>query len=497
MFFHLLNDQIISFYGLESHGHAHLVDACLRAMKYSLLLTGETLVIPTVDLVQSPVIAQLSPHLAPLRETGSLLFAGSTVNSSELIDRKVTHFRDTGLHISWNDPSARQAVDQFQHQLVRREINTTRAMRAYWDNAVARLSDTNSRPGALVTSNEYDLSQLAHLLSPTGDLNESRDLAGVTELLQGHAFLASVLERLNMLTPAFLEGDSRLHLEAALAHMWLRTHVEEFGGRFVSRAPGLGPRVDCGLGRDGSQFQPVDIVSWMKWYRRLGLAELVESSSLFECAVVAVDVAARILNDEIVLPHLSPRSPTSQPLSELAVLARHLNNSSSNWESLSQAYESMVFNRSRGGGMVRPKALTPSFTIKTIFLGHGRSQAWRELKDHIKDDLGIQCLEFNSTPVAGQTAVERLRTLMSECDFAFLLHTAEDERTDGPPAARMNVIHETGLFQGRLGFDRAIVIRQDGCAEFSNLAGVQEVRFASDISACFHEVDRILKQYLA
>ena len=29
--------------------------------------------------------------------------------------------------------------------------------------------------------------------------------------------------------------------------------------------------------------------------------------------------------------------------------------------------------------------------------------------------------------------------------------------------ARMNVIHEVGLFQGRLGFERAIVLLEEGC----------------------------------
>ena len=36
-----------------------------------------------------------------------------------------------------------------------------------------------------------------------------------------------------------------------------------------------------------------------------------------------------------------------------------------------------------------------------VFIGHGRSALWRELKDHIKDDLGLQPDEFNRVPVAG------------------------------------------------------------------------------------------------
>ena len=37
---------------------------------------------------------------------------------------------------------------------------------------------------------------------------------------------------------------------------------------------------------------------------------------------------------------------------------------------------------------------------------------------------------------------------------AIIILTAEEEKVDGSTQARMNVIHETGLFQGRLGFSK-------------------------------------------
>ena len=46
--------------------------------------------------------------------------------------------------------------------------------------------------------------------------------------------------------------------------------------------------------------------------------------------------------------------------------------------------------------------------------------------------------------------------------------TGETEDIDGNLHARDNVIHETGLFQGRLGFRKAIVLLEDCVAEFSN-----------------------------
>ena len=50
----------------------------------------------------------------------------------------------------------------------------------------------------------------------------------------------------------------------------------------------------------------------------------------------------------------------------------------------------------------------------------------------------------------------------------------------------MNVVHETGLFQGRLGFNKAIVLMEDGCDEFSNIHGLTQIRVTKGkISAAF------------
>ena len=43
-----------------------------------------------------------------------------------------------------------------------------------------------------------------------------------------------------------------------------------------------------------------------------------------------------------------------------------------------------------------------------VFLGHGRSDAWRELKDFLQDRLKLDWVEFNREPVAGLSTKERL-----------------------------------------------------------------------------------------
>ena len=130
-----------------------------------------------------------------------------------------------------------------------------------------------------------------------------------------------------------------------------------------------------------------------------------------------------------------------------------------------------------------------------VFIGHGRSPIWRELKDFIEDRLHLPVDEFNSMPVAGVTNISRLLEMMDAAVIAFLVMTGEDEQPDGQLRARMNVVHEAGLFQGRLGFTRAIVVLEDGCEEFSNITGLGQIRFPQgNIGAAFEQVREVLER---
>jgi predicted nucleotide-binding protein len=130
-----------------------------------------------------------------------------------------------------------------------------------------------------------------------------------------------------------------------------------------------------------------------------------------------------------------------------------------------------------------------------VFIGHGRSLVWKDLKDFIQDRLHLPWDEFNRVPVAGVTNIARLSEMLDAAAIAFLVMTGEDEQADGKLQARMNVVHEAGLFQGRLGFTRAIVLIEDGCGEFSNIQGLGQIRFPkSNIKAAFEEIRQVLER---
>lgn len=132
---------------------------------------------------------------------------------------------------------------------------------------------------------------------------------------------------------------------------------------------------------------------------------------------------------------------------------------------------------------------------RRVFIAHGHSEVWRQLKDLLVDRLGLQFEEFNRQPVPGIATKERLEAMLDSTCFAFLLMTAEDVQPDGSKHARENVIHEVGLFQGRHGFRKAIVLFEEGCEEFSNIHGVGQIRFPhGNVMASSEEIRRVLER---
>src|SRR5712691_817235 len=107
---------------------------------------------------------------------------------------------------------------------------------------------------------------------------------------------------------------------------------------------------------------------------------------------------------------------------------------------------------------------------KSVFFGHGHSHPWRDIKDFVVERHGLDYEKFNRDPSAGKSNKERLQEMLETSDFALIVMTGEDETKDGKVRARENVVLETGLFQGKLGFERAIILRENGCEEFSNIA---------------------------
>lgn len=112
-----------------------------------------------------------------------------------------------------------------------------------------------------------------------------------------------------------------------------------------------------------------------------------------------------------------------------------------------------------------------------VFIGHGRASDWRDLKDHLHEQHHYPVDAYEAGARTGHAIRDVLDGMLKSASFAVLVMTAEDEMIDGQMRPRENVVHETGLFQGRLGWTRAIMLVESGVEPFSNVAGIQQIRY--------------------
>lgn len=130
-----------------------------------------------------------------------------------------------------------------------------------------------------------------------------------------------------------------------------------------------------------------------------------------------------------------------------------------------------------------------------IFIGHGRSRLWARVQVFLEHDLGLRTINYEAESRIGESIAPILEQFLDQAAFAVLLLTAEDETTQGMKRARQNVVHEIGLFQGKLGFRKVVLLQQDGIEEFSNVAGLQYLPFEGDkIESAFYELRRVLQR---
>jgi predicted nucleotide-binding protein len=77
--------------------------------------------------------------------------------------------------------------------------------------------------------------------------------------------------------------------------------------------------------------------------------------------------------------------------------------------------------------------------------------------------------------------------------FAAIVVTGEDVMSGGQARGRQNVIHEIGLMQGKLGWSRVAILLEEGVEPFSNIDGLQYIRFSRGrLQQAFHELELTL-----
>jgi hypothetical protein len=161
----------------------------------------------------------------------------------------------------------------------------------------------------------------------------------------------------------------------------------------------------------------------------------------------------------------------------------------SEWGATDRQLESL----SRILSYVRDFAIRKPRHIPTsVFIGHGRCKDWEQVRDHLIS-LGVEVDEFNVYPTPSILTVDRLTQMLDRACLAILVMAAEDRQADGSLHPRLNVVHEIGLFQGRLGFQKSIIVKEKRAGKFSNIDGLTYIAYSKGkIAGAFPEIDRAL-----
>jgi len=129
-----------------------------------------------------------------------------------------------------------------------------------------------------------------------------------------------------------------------------------------------------------------------------------------------------------------------------------------------------------------------------VFIAHGARPDWLAVQRFIEERFGLPVYSFESGPWSGRAVAEALAEYLDRCSLAICVLTVEDFTGDGQRMGRQNVIHEVGLFQGRHGFDRVIVLVEEGCDFVPQAARPYLVQFPRNrIGNVFYQLDEMIR----
>lgn len=120
----------------------------------------------------------------------------------------------------------------------------------------------------------------------------------------------------------------------------------------------------------------------------------------------------------------------------------------------------------------------PPAPVARVFIGHGGSRAWEVVRDYLQAE-GVEVVTFETDERAGFATLSVVADLVRSARLAVVVMTKANEMVDGNWQARPNVIHEVGFSQGALGVENTLILLEDGCEEFTNIAGLTQIRFAT------------------
>lgn len=128
-----------------------------------------------------------------------------------------------------------------------------------------------------------------------------------------------------------------------------------------------------------------------------------------------------------------------------------------------------------------------------IFIGHSRSELWTKLKTFLEDELYVNTITYESEQKADDSITSVSEKQLSSVTFAILILTL-DEKKENKIGAIQKIIYEAGLFQGKIGFKKVLILQQQEVEEQPNLRSMEYIKFdKKNIEQSFDEISRVLR----
>lgn len=126
----------------------------------------------------------------------------------------------------------------------------------------------------------------------------------------------------------------------------------------------------------------------------------------------------------------------------------------------------------------------------------GASGAIRErLIAYLKEELGLQTFSYEEETPSEEEEGEYLQAILERASFAILALTEETTQEGGIWSRPGRLIYMLGLLQGRLGFGRVVLLKQEGLQEPAQIIGLRVIGFTGEqIEQSFYALQQALKQ---
>jgi sugar/nucleoside kinase (ribokinase family) len=141
-----------------------------------------------------------------------------------------------------------------------------------------------------------------------------------------------------------------------------------------------------------------------------------------------------------------------------------------------------------------PQPRTRSVSGVGGFIAHGADPQWEEVRRFLGQECQVPVYALDPS-VPGAALDEAMRPQLARCGFAVCVLAAADTFPGDGGRAEQSLVHQAGILQGRYGFRRVAMLVEEGCATFSNVAGLIRLDFAAGhVESTFWQLERMLRR---